>query len=306
MKRHVSNTSTQFMSGKPESAETRAALLTDHNPLSVLDKLPSNVFPVRMKLGLPRPRGADTTDDTYKSPSYPVSVNQPSAPYIPEQTVHFDNPVERAPDKTTAWTPPEFREKLTEVLNHLEDDHPVVNTDTLTLQEIDIVEIPSHFLTTDSTTGDLVPKPDMYDRNGEMTMVRFAKEGSLSATNVRDSIKEALPGETRTPTRLTRIKEVQAKPFRHGRTTSVSGGRAQYYTETDAEKNNDLSLTPSVYQLDELNADGDQNRPLSMVLDSLEEFVPTLVNETDGLVSKVKFVGQEREHTVFHATEVLK
>lgn len=294
------------MSSQLATASTQAALLTDHDPLSVLDILPSNVFPMRLKLGLPRARGADTTDSTYQSPSFPVNVHQPTAPYIPEQTVYFDNPAERVPDKTIAWSETEFREKLTEELAHLEEEYPIVNTGTLALQELDVVEIPSHFLTTDSSTGDLVAKPDLYERNGEMTMVRFAKERSLSATDVRDSIEEALPGETRTPTRLTRIKQVQAKPSRHGRTTSVSGGRAQYYTETDAEKNNDLSLTPAVYQLEELNVADDRNRPLSLVLDSLEELIPSISEETGDLVMAVKFAGEEREHTVFHAKEVLQ
>ena len=48
------------MSKLEPSATATAALLTDHDPRSVLDRLPNTVFPMRVKLQLSRARDTDT------------------------------------------------------------------------------------------------------------------------------------------------------------------------------------------------------------------------------------------------------
>ena len=289
----------------PTEAKTApAALLTDHNPRSVLDQLPANVFPIRLRLHLPRGRERDTEHDTFCDPDYPVSIREPQTPYIPESTVYFDNPAKRPPGNTSVWQPREFRARLSEVLDHVDETTPH-SPDDLTLIDLETVEVPSHFVTTDAETGEYAVKPDLYEKQGEMRIARFEKEGSLTATEVRDDIEDALPGEARTPTRLTRVEEVNAKPSRHGRTTTNSAGRAQFYTETDADQVESLELTPAIYQLRRPGESSDRTRPLSPVISDLDDLLPSLLKNASDLVTTVKFVGEEREQTHFHANEVL-
>ena len=293
------------MSTLEPSATTRAALLTDHDPRSVLDRLPNTVFPMRVKLKLSRARDTDTPHETFSGSDYPVDVQQPQTPYIPETTVYFENPARRPRDGASLWQPDEFSDRLTEILDHLDETTPVT-PDDLTLLELETVEVPAHFVTSDPETGNIIVKPDLYEKNAKLRIACFQKEGSLTATNVRDRLEDALPGETRTPTRLTRIEEVHAKPSRQGRTTTGSAGRAKYYTETDAEQVDSLDLTPAVYQLQRLSDDSDRTRPLAPVLSELDSLLPDLLKHCPDLVATVKFVGEERERTQFHANEVLE
>lgn len=288
-----------------ESATERAALLADNDPRSVLERLPNTVFPMRMKLHLPPSRDADTAHEWFRSPDYPVDLQQPRTPYIPETTVYFENPARRPREGATLWRPREFRDRLTEILNHVTDNSSR-SGDALSILELEVVEVPATFVTTDAETGELIVQPELYEKETELRIARFEKEGSLTATQVRDRLDDALPGESRTPTRLTRIEEVHAKPSRKGRTTTGSSGRAKYYTETDAEQVDSLDLTPAVYQLRQLSRDGDRTRPLTPVLSNLDSMLPELMRGCPDLVSTVKFVGEERERTQFHATEVLE
>jgi hypothetical protein len=287
-----------------ESATARAALLADHDPRSVLDRLPNTVFPMRLKLHLPPSRDADTAHEQFRSPDYPVELQQPQTPYIPETTVYFENPARRPREGATVWRPDAFSDRLTEILDHVTDASPR-SGDALSLLELEVCEVPAAFVTTDSETGEHVVTPDMYKNEAELRIARFQREGSLTATQVRDRLDDALPGESRTPTRLTRIEEIHAKPARQGRTTTGTAGRAKYYTDTDAEQVDSLDLTPAVYQLQQLARDGDRTRPLTPVLSDLESMLPELIRGCPDLVSSVKFVGEERERTQFHATEVL-
>lgn len=287
-----------------DTATTRAALLTDHDPRSVLDRLPNTVFPMRLKLQLSRSRDADTTHETFRSPDYPVDLHEPQTPYIPETTVYFKNPARRPREGAALWQSNEFRDRLDDVLAHVTETTPLTD-DALSLLELEVVEVPTPFVTTDSATGATIVTPDLYKKQAELRIARFEREGSLTATQVRDRLAEALPGESRTPTRLTRIEEVHAKPARQGRTTTGSAGRAKYYTETDAEQVDSLDLTPAIHQLRELSRDGDRTRPLTPVLSDLDAMLPELMRGCPDLVSTVKFVGEERNRTQFHATEVL-
>jgi len=288
-----------------ESETTPAALLTDHNPRSVLDRLPNTIFPMRLRLHLPRGRETDTLHEQYQEPDYPVSLREPNTPYIPKSTVYFDNPAKRPPEGTTVWQPGEFHDRLADLLDHVDETTNLL-TEDLTLIELEVVEVPAHFVTTDADTGEHVVKPDLYEKQGEMKIARFQKEGSLTATDVRDDLEDALPGEARTPTRLTRVEEVHAKPSRHGQTTTASAGRAQFYTETDAEQVDSLELTPAVYQLRRISDSGDRTRPLGPVLSNLDDLLPSLCKRAPDLVESVQFIGEERKQTHFHANEVLE
>ena len=254
---------------------------------------------------MPHCSPTDTAHEQFRSPDYPVDLQQPRTPYIPETTVYFENPARRPRDGTAVWRSRAFCDRLTEILDHVTDT-TTATEDALALLELEVVEVPTEFVTTDPETGETIATPDLYENEAELRIARFEKEGSLTATQVRDRLDDALPGESRTPTRLTRIEEVHAKPSRQGRTTTGSAGRAKYYTETDAENVDSLDLTPAVYQLRQLSRDGDRTRPLTPVLSDLDSMLPELMRGCPDLVSTVKFVGEERERTQFHATEVLE
>ena len=290
------------MSGSETNTIT-AVLLTEHAPATILEKLPEAVFPVRMKIALPHQRSEDSAHRTFAQPEYPVTVRTPETPYIPETTVYFDNPVERAPDGDKMWRPSDFADAMGEVRDNL-DDTAGVDPDNLTLTELDVVEVPDRFLTTDGVTGDIVVKPRLYKKQAEMTVARFGKEGTLSASSVRERLEGALPGESRTPVQLIELMEVQAKQQRHGAETQSTGGRAQYYTETDAEKAGDLSLTPAVYRLEATGQPNDNARPLRVAYSELSSFLPQLMRGGDEVVASVTFVGQTQERTVFQAEDV--
>lgn len=284
------------------SDTARAVLLTDHNPRSVINRLPENVFPIRVKLKLARDRARDRADDEFQPPDFPVELRRPITPYIPETTVYFDNPAERPPENEIAWSRQRFCDRLFDVVAQLQEEannHDV----TPTLSELDVVEIPDQYLTTDPETGEYAAKPDLYERKGEMRIARFGKEGTLTATDVREHLEDALPGESRTPVQLVRVEEVQAKPQRLGSTTQVTGGRAQYYTETDAENTGSLELTPAIYELRSRSTAGDRTRPLTPLFPQLDDALPNLLG-ADELLETITFVGEQQEKTVFHAEEV--
>lgn len=284
------------------NSEKHAAVLTEHDPLELIKTLPKPVFPISMQIGLSPRRSDDATDAEYRKPSYPVSINHVESAYIPETTVHFDNPVERAPDGKSVWRPIEFTENLSEIRSHLSDVENV-DTDRLALSSVSLAKIPVQYLTTDKETGDTVAKPSLYERNAEATIGRFDRIGTLNATAVRDTFAEALPGETRTPTRLAQVKEVTMKESRQGRGSAGKSSTTRYYTEADAENVDDLGKTPAVYGLPSTRSQDDRIRPLSPILNSLESMFPTLVGETD-LVEMVKFRGQMASRQTFHAEEV--
>jgi len=293
------------MTSTSDSTETRAVLLSDHDPLNVLEQLPAAVFPIRLKLELSRNRGMDSEDGTFRPPEYPVPIRRPKGSYIPETTVYFDNPAERPPSNEQVWTLEDFEERMEELLAKIKEDSPV-DPGELMLLELDVVEVPEQYLTTDPESGTMAVKPELYKREAVMRIGRFEKDGTLTASDVRDRLDDALPGESRTPTRLTEVKEVHAKESREGSTTQRSGGRAQYHTDSDAENNNDLSLTPAIYRLQHQSRSGDRSRPLNPVLSELDQFLPCLTSQASDLLNSLTFVGEERDRTVFHAREVLK
>lgn len=283
-------------------SEKHAAVLTEHDPLELIKALPKPVFPISMRIGLSPRRSEDSTDAEYRKPNYPVSINRLESAYIPETTIHFDNPVERAPDGKSIWRPTEFAEKLSEILSHLSDVENV-DTDKLALSSVSLAKIPVQYLTTDEQTGDTVAKPSLYERNAEATIGRFDRIGTLNATAVRDTFAEALPGETRTPTRLVQVEEVTMKQSRQGRGSAGQSSTTRYYTEADAENVDDLSKTPAVYGLPSTRSQSDGTRPLSPILSSLDSMFPILVGETD-LLEIVKFRGRMASKQTFHAEEV--
>lgn len=286
-----------------DSEKSRAILLTEHHPLTVLDALPEAVFPVSATLTMRRTREADAEHPEFRQPQTPVTVYTPTTAYIPETTVYFENPAERAPRNRKAWRVRSFFEELERVISEM-SEAPGVSDDDLQLLGLEVVEVPVHLLTTDSETGATVVKPDLYDRQADLRLARFERVGGLQATAVREELAEALPGESRTPTRLTEVREVTAKPARHSRDTQGRAGTARYYTERDAEQVDDLSLTPATHRLRSEARPGDRSRPLSPILSELDSVLPELAG-TDDLLRRVTFRGKTVQREVFHAEEVL-
>ncbi|USZ73529.1 hypothetical protein [Natronosalvus halobius] len=284
-----------------DTERTATAILRVLDPIEIIDSLPPTVFPVSAKIQLDRTSREDHAYQEYRPPDYPVEVRVPAeAPYIPETTVHFSNPAERPPKNAQPVSTAEFVDGLEEIADHLEEE-TATDPQRLYLTGICVVEVPSQYLTVDD--GIHAVKPALYEENAEMTIAYFQKDNSLSAHNVREDLDEALPGETRTPLELIRLDEVTAKPSRLGRGTTRRAGRAQYFTEKEAEKAGSIDATPAIWQVKRLRRPGDGTRPLETVLDEYYQFLPRLA-ETD-LIRELTFVGQTRTVERFYAEQVL-
>lgn len=300
----MSQTPSDNNSSPPSSNETetrRNAILTKQNPIDIIKGLPPAVFPVECRFSVRQGRTQDRKDTEYRQPSYPVDLHHSAGVYVPDTTIHFDNPARRPPNDKVVWRPDGFSGKLRELF----DKADTLSEEDISLTRITVVEVPQHLVTTDAETGDPVVKPALYDDEAEMTLARFRKHDSLSATKVRNNLSgDALPGESRTPVRLTDLISVTAKPTRHGRHTTGAPGRDRFYTDTEAEKTDNLSRTPAHYQSRYIGRESERTRPLGPAVSSLDGFVPELVRNSDGLVQVVSFVGHERERQSFVATGV--
>lgn len=279
-------------------------ILTEQNPIEILKELPKTVFPVECRFQISPENTRSSRDADFRTPEYPVSVRTSERVHIPETTVYFDNPAEIPPDGEVIWRPAEFIEQLEELLEA--DVAGQLTADNAILRRLTVVEVAPHLVTTDSDTGALAVKSSTYDDEHEMTIAQFRKHNSLSAAHVRNELADALPGESRTPARLTDVKVVTAKPARHGRKTTVSSGRSRYYTEAEAEKTGELERTPAHYQSEYLSDQSEQARPLSLVMQSPESFIPVLHDDETDIVDVVTFVGHEKQTSSFIATEVQK
>jgi hypothetical protein len=279
----------------------RVILFDEHDPITVLETLPRTVFPVTARIELGRTVGDDTSYTEHNRDSLPVEPRLPEpVPYIPETTVYFTNPAERAPGGRTAWSPQECASELAHLLDHFAAD---TNTDPdrLQLRGLCLAELPAQYLTMDD--GRHTASPMLYEENATMTLTYFRHDLSLAAHNVRDELDEALPGRTRSPLQLVRLDQVTAKPARHGKGTTRRASRCRYYTETEAEQHNDLSLTPAVWQLERTMAAHGSARPLDTILSQLDEFCPTIAESP--LLREVTFTGEMGTQERFYADDVL-
>jgi hypothetical protein len=279
----------------------RAIILDDLDPTSVIESLPPAVFPVTAKLELNRSSTDDSHHPEYRTPEYPVDMYVPTEdPYIPTQTVYFDNPAERPPSGGNAWRPDEFIEKLGDVTQFYERETNLP-ADNLYLSGLCTVEIPSRYLSFDQ--GQPVASPNLYEENGEMVLAYFQKDSSLSAHQVREDLGDALPGEKRTPMQLTRLDEVYAKSSRIGRDTVGKAGRRRYYSEREATKSANESMTPGIWVVDRVTGSAESHRPLDTVLTELDEFLPVLTDTS--LLKSVTFHGSVEETERFYAEAII-
>lgn len=284
-----------------DSDRVRSVVLTEHDPLVVLEMVPRTVFPVSMQVELGRTRGADNEYTEHDQQQLPVEPRLPDPePYIPTTTIYFDNPAERAPDGQTMWRPDDCIKSLRKLLEHFEAETDV-DPDRLLVQRVTFAEVSAQYLTTDG--GDLVVSPKLYEEQGEFSVVTFDRDTSLTATRIRDQLDNALPGNTRTPLQLTEIVEATAKPSRLGKGTTQQASRKQYYTENDAERHNDLSVTPKIWQPRRTTTESMDARPIGPALDDLDKFIPNLAGSE--LVEKLTFTGESRTQERFYADGIL-
>lgn len=293
-------------SHNPDAAtvESQDAVVFDESdPLTAIECLPPTVFPVTMTLELGRTTISDKTHSELSIPNYPIDVRIPQGPYIPESTVHFDNPAERPPRNRKPWTPTEFGEAIENMLTELEEEGSA-DTDRLYMNGLVVVEIPPRFATQDEVTGQSVASADLYTDEGDMTLAYFSREGSLSASRVREDLDTAMPGQSRSPLQLVQIKEVTAKPSRSSRQTQGSAGRRRYYTESEADRTGKTEATPGIWKLNNIAAVGESYRPLNSALSSIDQFIPAL-SEMD-VIQSLSFRGQRETQERFYAEEVIQ
>jgi len=287
------------MSVQQKSRE-RAIILEEIDPVSVIESLPPAVFPVTAKLELSRSSTDDSTHSTYNTPDYPVDMRVPTEdPYIPTQTVYFDNPAERPPDGATSWSPVDFVEKIEDLAAGFESETGLAPD--LYLSGLCVVELPSRYISFDQ--GQRAANPMLYEENAEMTLAYFAKDSSLTAHQVREDLGDALPGETRTPMQLTRLDEVHAKPSLIGRDTVGKAGRRRYYSEREAAKSGKESLTPAIWMTNRVGGPAESFRPLDAVISELDEFLPSFTDTS--LPQTVTFQGETEETERFYAEAII-
>lgn len=139
-----------------DTSQEHVVMCTEHDPITILDTLPRTVFPVSARVELGRTIGDDTPYTEYSSSGdqsgtetkdgdgngnkdrdhpFPVTPRRPEPiPYIPETTIYFTNPAERAPSNRTAWLPRDCADGLTTLRDHIRRD---TNADVDRLQLAD-------------------------------------------------------------------------------------------------------------------------------------------------------------------------
>jgi len=131
----------------------------------------------------------------------------------------------------------------------------------------------------------------------------FQKDSSLTAHQVREDLGDALPGETRTPMQLTRLDEVYAKPSRIGRDTVGKPSRRRYYSDREATKSGNESMTPAIWMVDRIGGAAESYRPLDTVISELDQFLPVLAGSS--LPKTVTFHGSIEETERFYAEAII-
>jgi hypothetical protein len=279
----------------------RVMIFDKHDPITVLETLPRTVFPVSARVELGRTVGDDAQYTEYDHDTSPVIPRKPEpVPYIPETTIYFENPAERAPRNRTVWSPRDCASELAALRDHFKTETNA-DADRLQLRGLCLAELPARYLT--SQNGRYRASPLLYEENGTITLTYFQHDLSLAAHNVREELEDALPGRTRSPLQFTRLDEVTAKPARDGEGTTQRASRCRYYTEAEAEQYNDLSLTPAVWKLDRTMDEYEDGRPLDTILSQLDEFCPTIADSP--LLREVTFTGEIETQERFYADEVL-
>ena len=269
----------------------------------MVDALPKTVFPVKLTVEYPLTRDGDSIDSSHSTPEYPVDIRVPHTPYIPESTVYFDNPASRPPVKQQAWSQSTFLNQFDKQLSYVDSQRSDEVQPRVT--SLTVAEIPYAYLISDPETGNPVAHPGLYEDEGNMTIIQFARDASVRATDIRNELDDSLPGDSRSPIRLTKLIEVTAKTSRFGTGTQQNPGRARYYTRSEAENSGDLSRTPAVYAPE--SKPNPDTRPLSPFIDDLEQFAPVFARECESnIFERVKLTGQNRETTTFHAVDIIR
>lgn len=269
------------------------ALLADMHVTSLVERLPSNVFPVAAGITMRRETADDNVFLDYKPPEYPVPIRNPEGAYIPDTTVYFDNPAEVADSSRKTWKYHEFVDAFREQLNEVQE-LGATPEDRIYITHLRVVEIPPAYVTSDG--GHPAASPRLFQNEGEMTIGYFTKFSELSANEIQETLGDAMPDEMRKPLRLNRIDEVTAKPYDGSGTQS----KRRYYTDGQAESAQSLDKVPKIWAA-QSSAHGRDTRPLSVAVQQLNKFFPAL-SDAEFLI-RFKLYGKERSSSIFVADD---
>lgn len=283
-----------------DSTTDRAVVLTEHDPVTVVDELPRCVFPVTATVELQRSIADDEPYEDLHPPEFPVEVREPeSVPYVPETTVCFDNPAERAPDGERAWEPREFVASMNDVATQLGDSP--TDPDDIRLTGLVVAELPPRYLT--SVDGTPWAKQALFEEGGDITLGYLRKHGSLTAHEIREELGDGLPGETRAPLQLVQVSEVTAKQSLASRETVQAAGRTRYYTEPEAEKAGRPGDAPKHWKTERVQGPREEARSLDAVITDVDAFLPQF-SEAE-FVQSMTFDGRTVDRERFYAEDVL-
>lgn len=286
----------------PGATKRRAVVFTERDPVEAVRELPRQVFPITIRVELPHRQSRDTELQEGVPGESDLIVRRPGeTPYVPRQVVYFDNPAERPPVGEPTYRKREAVEDFATLIDHLTETYPPLERADFSIESAAFVEVSPNYLTTED--GTLAVTPELYSDNASMTLTYFESGESLVATDIRDQMESGLPGERRTPLRLTRVKEVTAKEARTGRGTRGAASRRRYYTAAEAEKADRYGATPAVYAGEDVSRDGRGTRPLQQVVSNPSAFVPALADCQ--LVELTTFRGESEEKELFYAEDII-
>lgn len=213
--------------------------------------LPPCVFPVDVSIELSR----STAKDNFLSDSdgvpmshgsnYPFDVKTPRPkPYIPRTTVRFTNPVECAEGGGKNWDFPVFADKLSSILDRIEEAGTKQAADRVYITNLRLVEIPEEYTQKrDGSKSGLRPSPEAYKSNIRVGICTFSKRATVPKHVRKDLTADIAPGSVIQPMKLTELKEVTVKEYAKARP------RRKYYRSPSAA---DGTVGPVVNEEDDV------------------------------------------------------
>lgn len=213
-------------------------------------EFPETVFPVKIDIKLARTKAEDeTVEDSNGHPikpkDYPAELRVSApAPYMPQTTVHFENPVEYPKSGIKWWRFEEFLHQVQKALDRADQFAPTggVPSDRFYFSKMTLCEVPEQYVFR-GDDGRYNVETDMYEERAEVHIGRFTQRPKITDEEVRDDMGDALPGRVLKPLRLTRIRQCNVKETRGG-SEALQHTKTRYFTEGQAKQYSNLKLAP--------------------------------------------------------------
>ena len=224
------------------------------------EQLPTNVFPMSVKLTLARTEKRDihmttATDEPIRERSWPVPVktSEPS-PYIKPTAVFIANPARDFDVNSKIWRFEEFVNRMTAAKEAIANQYPG-DDERLYLNAVRVVEIPSEYAYLEDDNGNKIRDGtngvgnraidrSIYDDRTEMYIGHFTKRPSINDEHVREQLGERAPGDVLQPLRLKSVERVYAKNHRNANTCR------KYFSEGQANSYQVPNLAPRDFDAD--------------------------------------------------------